>query len=86
MVAPQAATAVVIVARISHPGYLAFIPGEGTWPGALGDLIASALNVASGRVHVGSDALVSGARRARGRVPARPGARDPERPAGTDAG
>src|SRR5436309_8550768 len=32
------------VARISHPGYLAFIPGEGTWPGALGDLIASALN------------------------------------------
>src|SRR4051812_36782445 len=33
------------VARISHPGYLAYIPGEGTWPGALGDLIASALNV-----------------------------------------
>jgi glutamate/tyrosine decarboxylase-like PLP-dependent enzyme len=33
------------VACISHPGYLAFIPGEGTWPGALGDLIASALNV-----------------------------------------
>src|SRR4029077_17640543 len=33
------------VARISHPGYLAFIPGEGTWPGELGDLIASALNV-----------------------------------------
>jgi glutamate/tyrosine decarboxylase-like PLP-dependent enzyme len=33
------------VSRISHPGYLAFIPGEGTWPGALGDLIASALNV-----------------------------------------
>src|SRR5215475_5421910 len=33
------------VARISHPRYLAFIPGEGTWPGALGDLIASALNV-----------------------------------------
>jgi aromatic-L-amino-acid/L-tryptophan decarboxylase len=33
------------VARISHPAYLAFIPGEGTWPGALGDLIASALNV-----------------------------------------
>jgi aromatic-L-amino-acid decarboxylase len=33
------------VARISHPGYLAFIPGEGTWPGALGDLIASALNM-----------------------------------------
>src|SRR4029079_2881860 len=33
------------VARLSHPGYLAFIPGEGTWPGALGDLIASALNI-----------------------------------------
>jgi aromatic-L-amino-acid decarboxylase len=33
------------VARISHPGYLAFIPGEGTWPGALGDLIGSALNL-----------------------------------------
>ena len=28
------------VARISHPGYVAFFPGEGTWPGALGDLIA----------------------------------------------
>ena len=24
------------VARISHPGYLAFIPGEGTWPGEIG--------------------------------------------------
>jgi glutamate/tyrosine decarboxylase-like PLP-dependent enzyme len=33
------------VARLGHPGYLAFIPGEGTWPGALGDLIASALNL-----------------------------------------
>jgi aromatic-L-amino-acid/L-tryptophan decarboxylase len=33
------------VARISHPGYMAFIPGEGTWPGALGDFIASALNI-----------------------------------------
>jgi glutamate/tyrosine decarboxylase-like PLP-dependent enzyme len=33
------------VARISHPGYLAYIPGEGTWPGVMGDLIASALNV-----------------------------------------
>ena len=33
------------VARISHPGYLAFVPGEGTWPGALGDLVSSALNV-----------------------------------------
>src|SRR6476659_6273073 len=33
------------LAPISHPGYLAFIPGEGTWPGALRDLIASALTV-----------------------------------------
>src|SRR6476661_4901832 len=33
------------VARINHPGYLAFVPGEGTWPGALGDFISSALNV-----------------------------------------
>jgi len=33
------------VARLSHPGYLAFVPGEGTWPGALGDLIASSLNL-----------------------------------------
>src|ERR1700750_914753 len=33
------------VGRISHPGYLAFIPGEGTWPSALGDLIGSALNI-----------------------------------------
>jgi glutamate/tyrosine decarboxylase-like PLP-dependent enzyme len=33
------------VARLNHPGYLAFIPVEGTWPGALGDLIASALNM-----------------------------------------
>src|SRR3954451_14553988 len=33
------------VGRISHPGYLAFMPGEGTWPAALGDLIGSALNI-----------------------------------------
>ena len=33
------------VARLGHPGYLAFIPGRATWPGALGDLIASALNL-----------------------------------------
>ena len=130
------------VARLSHPGYLAFIPGEGTWPGALGDLIASALNIdtcwwmgASGpsalelvvldwfrqwvgypeqaagvlvsggsaanltalacarearigpmdekrrRLHVRPDALVRRARRTSARLPARPGARDPDRPA-----
>ena len=33
------------MARNEHPGYFAYIPGCGTWPGALGDLIASALNM-----------------------------------------
>jgi aromatic-L-amino-acid/L-tryptophan decarboxylase len=28
-----------------HPGYLAYVPGCGTWPGVLGDLIASACNI-----------------------------------------
>jgi len=31
-----------------HPGFFAFIPFAGTWPGALGDLIASACNVYAG--------------------------------------
>jgi glutamate/tyrosine decarboxylase-like PLP-dependent enzyme len=31
--------------RTGHPGYFAFIPGSGTWPGALGDFIASACNI-----------------------------------------
>ena len=31
--------------RTSHPRYFAFIPGNGTWPGALGDFIASACNI-----------------------------------------
>ena len=31
--------------RIDHPRYLAYIPGEGTWPGALGDLVAAAYNI-----------------------------------------
>ena len=30
-------------ARLSHPGFFGFVPSSGTWPGALGDLIASAL-------------------------------------------
>jgi aromatic-L-amino-acid/L-tryptophan decarboxylase len=30
--------------RTDHPRYFAFIPTGGTWPGALGDLVASALN------------------------------------------
>ena len=33
------------MARASHPRDFAFIPGEGTWPGALGDLIGAALNI-----------------------------------------
>src|SRR4051812_29081188 len=30
--------------RIDHPRYLAYVPGEGTWPGALGDLVAATYN------------------------------------------
>ena len=34
--------------RSDHPGYLAFVPTCGTFPSALGDFIASALNVFAG--------------------------------------
>src|SRR4051794_28773355 len=34
--------------RVDHPGYFAFMPGSSTWPGALGDFLASALNVYAG--------------------------------------
>jgi glutamate/tyrosine decarboxylase-like PLP-dependent enzyme len=34
--------------RVQHPGFFAFIPGSGTWPGALGDFVASAANVYAG--------------------------------------
>jgi aromatic-L-amino-acid/L-tryptophan decarboxylase len=34
--------------RSEHPGYLAFVPSCGTWPAALGDFIASALNIFAG--------------------------------------
>jgi aromatic-L-amino-acid/L-tryptophan decarboxylase len=34
--------------RAHHPGYFAFIPASGTWPGALGDLIASGCNIYAG--------------------------------------
>ena len=34
--------------RVDHPRFLGFIPGSGTWPGALADLIASACNVYAG--------------------------------------
>ena len=36
------------MSRVHHPRFFAFIPGSGTWPGALGDLIASAANVYAG--------------------------------------
>jgi aromatic-L-amino-acid decarboxylase len=40
--------------RGDHPGFLAFIPFCGTWPGALGDFIASAFTSTPeiGRAHV----------------------------------
>lgn len=34
--------------RGDHPGYFAFVPFCGTWPGALGDFVASGLNVFAG--------------------------------------
>jgi glutamate/tyrosine decarboxylase-like PLP-dependent enzyme len=36
------------MSRTGHPRFFAFIPGSGTWPGALGDLVASACNVYAG--------------------------------------
>jgi aromatic-L-amino-acid/L-tryptophan decarboxylase len=36
------------MSRSGHPGFLAFTPFEGTWPGALGDFVASACNVYAG--------------------------------------
>jgi aromatic-L-amino-acid decarboxylase len=34
--------------RHEHPGFFAFVPGGGTFPGALGDFLASGLNVFTG--------------------------------------
>jgi glutamate/tyrosine decarboxylase-like PLP-dependent enzyme len=34
--------------RVDHPRFLAFIPGSGTWPGAVADFLASACNVYAG--------------------------------------
>jgi glutamate/tyrosine decarboxylase-like PLP-dependent enzyme len=34
-----------LLARADHPAFFAFVPGQPTWPGALADLIAGALNV-----------------------------------------
>ncbi len=36
------------MSRTGHPRFFAFVPGNGTWPGALGDLIASACNIYAG--------------------------------------
>jgi aromatic-L-amino-acid decarboxylase len=36
------------VGRWDHPRFFAYVPGSGTWPSALGDFIASALNVDGG--------------------------------------
>ena len=36
------------MSRGDHPGFMAFIPFCGTWPGALGDFVASACNVYAG--------------------------------------
>src|SRR4051794_34019407 len=33
------------MSRLDHPGYFAYIPACGTFPGALGDLMASVLNL-----------------------------------------
>jgi aromatic-L-amino-acid/L-tryptophan decarboxylase len=36
------------MSRTGHPRFFAFVPGAGTWPGALGDLVASACNIYAG--------------------------------------
>ena len=36
------------VGHFDHPRFFGYIPGAGTWPGALGDLIASATNIDAG--------------------------------------
>ena len=36
------------MSRVGHPRFFAFVPSCGTWPGALGDLVASACNVYAG--------------------------------------
>lgn len=39
---------ITFMSRLAHPGYFAFIPASSTFPGALGDLIASALDIDAG--------------------------------------
>ncbi len=36
------------VGHFDHPRFFGYVPGAGTWPGALGDLIAAATNIDSG--------------------------------------
>jgi aromatic-L-amino-acid/L-tryptophan decarboxylase len=36
------------MSRVDHPAFFAFVPGSGTWPGALADFIASACNIYAG--------------------------------------
>src|SRR5258705_3183932 len=36
------------VGHFDHPRFFGYIPGAGTWPAALGDLIAAATNIDSG--------------------------------------
>jgi glutamate/tyrosine decarboxylase-like PLP-dependent enzyme len=36
------------VGRFDHPRFFAYIPGSGTWPAALADLVASAANIDAG--------------------------------------
>jgi glutamate/tyrosine decarboxylase-like PLP-dependent enzyme len=36
------------MSRLDHPGYFAFIPANGTWPGVLGDMLAAGLNIYAG--------------------------------------
>lgn len=48
--------------RGDHPGFLAFIPSCGTWPGALGDFIASTCNIYAGSRMESDPARARGAR------------------------
>jgi aromatic-L-amino-acid decarboxylase len=36
------------MSRLDHPGYFAFIPACGTWPGVLGDFLAAGMNIYAG--------------------------------------
>ena len=42
--------------RSGHPRFLAYVPFDGTWPGALGDFVASAANVYAGSWQEGAGA------------------------------